>query len=137
MSHFTHVFGYILIDDSFAPENAGRINALPEADTHPALTRDPFALPGIQGSDPSQLIPFGRTHRSVETVWEAWLGKFEMLLRTLYWQEAHVYLRTECWRSFHYKWVPLPDAWPPQASTFSGGPRSGIRDQYRKSEEEG
>jgi hypothetical protein len=76
----------------------------------------------------------------VEIAWETWLSKFEALLRTLYWNGAHVYLHTECWGSFHYRWVPSSDIEPnapPQIWTFSGGPRTGIRDEYRKSDEVG
>jgi hypothetical protein len=92
----TEVFGYILGLDEFARENGERIAALPAQDTKPELTRDMFAVPWIEHSYLSQLIPFGLVYKNVEIVWEAWLTKFEALLRTMYWDEAHAYLHTEC-----------------------------------------
>ena len=132
MGHPTEVFGYILGIDEFARENGERIAALPEEDSGPSLTRDMFAVPRIEHSYLGHLIPFGLVYKNVEIFWEAWLTKFEALLRTMYWDEAHVYLHTDCWGSFHYKWVPTDDEWPHKTWEFSGGPRSGIRDEYRE-----
>ena len=132
MGHVADVFGYILGRDDFAKENEARIAALPEHDTRPEITRDMFAVPTREHSYLSQLISFGRSYNGVENHWEAWLTKFEALLRGMYWDEAHVYLKTELWGSFHYVWTPKPDTpLPNQEWTFSGGPRSGIRDTYR------
>jgi hypothetical protein len=139
MGHFTKVYGYIYALGGHDGENAARIAALPETDTWPYLTRDLFAVPNRQHIYWDQLITFGSLYNGVERAWETWLSKFEALLRTMDWDEAHVFLETELWGSYHYVWEPLPYDDQPDKSAplpiqrwkFSGGPRSNIREAYR------
>lgn len=137
MGHSSEVHGYILGDGDYAEHNRARIAALPENDTWPYLTRDLFAIPRPEHSYESHLISFGTVYNGVESAWEAWLGKFEALLRTLYWSDAHVYLQTELWGSHHYVWKSVRSAeevnegisGPVHTWAFSGGPRTGLRDK--------
>ena len=128
MGHVSLVYGYIYGLGEHAQANAERIAALPEHDSRPYLTRDTFAVPRMDHSYWDQLITFGLVYNRAELRWEAWLDKFEALLRTMYWDEAHVYLQTELWGSYHYVWTPQSEATgdrPVQQWTFSGGPRPG------------
>lgn len=132
MGHISIVHGYIEGLGVHAHHNAERIAALPEHDTRPYLTRDMFAVPSMKHSYENQLITFGLVYNRVELRWQAWLEKFEALLRTMYWDEAHVYLQTDLWGSYHYVWSPLPvvSDLPTQQWTFSGGPRTGLGQAY-------
>jgi hypothetical protein len=138
MGHFSVVHGYINGPGDYADENRASIDALPADDTWPYLTRDLFAVPSEKHSYYEQLITFGTIYNGVERAWKEWLGKFEALLRTMYWYETHVHLETDYWGTYHYVWTSLtpigvkrgaPES-PVQQWTFSGGPRSGIRESY-------
>ena len=139
MGHFTIVHGYIHAWEDFFEENAEIIARLPEEDTWPWLTRDLFVVPQRTHSYSRQIISFGTMYDGVEGEWEAWLTKFERLLRRMYWDDAHVYLKTELWGDYHYVWeiiIPPEVAeegleGPLQDWTFSGGPRSGLRAAYK------
>jgi hypothetical protein len=139
MGHFTIVHGYINANEAFFEENTAVIAALPEEDSWPHLTRDLFVVPQKKHSYDGQIISFGTMYNGVETEWEQWLTKFERLLRSLYWDDAHVYLQTELWGSYHYVWkIIYPSEGteegfqlPLQQWTFSGGPRSGLRAAYK------
>lgn len=137
MGHFSIVHGYIYGRGD--PEDSRAvINALPEQDSSPYLTRDLLAIPTREHSSWDHLITFGTIHNGVETAWSEWLDKFEALLERLDWDDAHVYLETELWGSYHYRWkrtyteVPQEDGdvMPVYGVEFSGGPRTGIRDSY-------
>jgi hypothetical protein len=138
MGHISIVHGYILGDGVYLPENRESFAALPEQDNRPYLTRDMFAFPSDEHTYEPQIITFGATYSGVEGHWESWLEKFEAILRTLYWSEAHVYLITEFWGAHHYIWKPTrtQEEWeagndgPVDRWVFSGGPRTGLRDHY-------
>lgn len=85
--------------------NRERIERLPRSDAWPFLTRGMFAIPGDEpdeGTFRSQVIHFGATLKEVEWSWHLWLPKLEALLRELYWEEAHVHLRTEATVGHHH-----------------------------------
>lgn len=136
MGHMSYLHGYIIGDYNYAQANRDCIANLPANDTWPYLTRDLFAVPAKEHSYDGQLISFGTAYNGVETNWEAWLSKFEALLRSMYWLEAHVYLQTEIWGAYHYVWKSTTSVeisrdgleLPVQRWTFSGGPRTGLRD---------
>src|SRR5689334_13579512 len=132
MGHISLVYGYIYGLGTHAQDNAERIAVLPEQDCRPYLTRDTFAVRNMEHRYWDQLITFGLVYNRVELFWETWLDKFEALLRTMYWDEAHVYLQTDLWGSYHYVWSPLPEVGdlPVQQWTFSGGPRTGLGETY-------
>lgn len=109
MGHMTRLYGYIDADESFPEENAARIAALPSEHDEPipgiihrGIKREMFAAPtrGYYG----QLITFGQYYNGVETWWEHWRTQFEDLLRTMYWDTAHVFMDTELWGSYHSTW---------------------------------
>ena len=141
MGHFTTLFGYINCDEDFFEENRESINALSADDTWPYLTRDLFAAPNSEHSYDGQLITFGTIYNGVERVWEEWLNKFEKLLRTMHWSDAHVYLQTEWWGNYHYTWqflIPntaslMEDTTSPSSDhwDFFGGPRTRLRELYQ------
>lgn len=137
MGHFSIVHGYIYGSGN-AEGNRALINALPEQDTWPYLTRDLFAIPTLSHAYLDHLITFGTVYNGVERAWERWLEKFESLLLTLDWDEAQVYLETEQWGSYQYRWKRTytevaqenGDIMPMLGWEFFGGPRTGIRDAY-------
>jgi hypothetical protein len=85
-----------------------------------------------------ELITFGLIENGVEACWEAWLAKFEALLRRMEWSHVRVHLETEHWGSYVFEWAPvsyedLPDDVIPPSPlpwTFSGGPRTNLREAY-------
>lgn len=116
--------------------NRDIIQALPEDDTYPYLTRGMFAVPGAepqQGTFRSQVIHFAASLKEVESDWRKWLEKFEGLLRKLYWFSAMVHLRGEVVGDHDYEWTVdanqivhfLKDSpKPPTKWYFDGGPRN-------------
>ncbi len=106
MGRATRLHGYIINWIGHASENLERLATLPEREELPIpLTRDMFAQAGFGYS--AQLIAFGRQYNGVELHWSAWRSKFEDLLRTLYWNEVHVYLETEFSGTYHFWWQRL------------------------------
>ena len=111
------------------------IEALPETDTFPFLTRGMFSVPGDephQGTFRSQIIHFGASMKEVEFEWRKFLEKFEALLRKLFWFKAVMNLHSEIAGEERYEWTvdanqivhffkdpPLP----PVKWFFEGGPR--------------
>lgn len=73
------------------------IASLPGADGWPFLCREMFSVPGsdiFSGQYQTQVIHFGMSYRAVEYEWDQWLGKFEALLKRMYWINAVVHLET-------------------------------------------
>ena len=103
MGHTTILHGYIRCvgGEEYDRLNGEGLDALPKwsAEAQPLISRDMFALSraGYQGP----LIAFGRSYSGVESYWQRWREEFESLLRTLYWDEAHVWVETEWWGDFH------------------------------------
>src|SRR5437879_1072813 len=67
------------------------IDALPETDDWPFLTRGMFSINGERPEDGTyrcHTIHFAATFKSIEWEWEEWLTKFENLLSKLFWFEA-------------------------------------------------
>jgi hypothetical protein len=109
MGHATKLWGYIDADEEYAAENASRIAALPSEDERqdgiPLFTREMFSAP--QKGYLGQLMTFGRYYNGVETRWTLWREAFEALLRTLEWNQAHVWLETDLWGDYHCWWQRL------------------------------
>ena len=123
MGSFTTLHGYILGIGTHAAENAARIATLPEIDERPVpLPRGMFAVPANENNYWDQVIAFGLLYNGVQSHWEDWLAKFEALLRTLYWEEAHVYLETEDSGSYHFQWRVDPPEEEEAAAAFWQGP---------------
>jgi hypothetical protein len=56
-----------------------------------------------------QVIHFGASLEGDPTdrgCWDVWLGKFEALLRRLYWWSAVVHLETDFERECTFRWLP-------------------------------
>jgi len=136
MGHFSEVHGYITCLNEFEEANRQVIQSIPADGVLPQITGDMFATPHHIYSE--QMIIFGQAYNGVERYWDQWLEKFETILRKVYWYEAHVYLRTEQWGEYHYSWLP-DDRWVNavrnQTWTFSGGPRSSVREYWEKKEQ--
>jgi hypothetical protein len=104
LGHVTRLHGYIFNWLRHEEDNRARLAALPETEEDAApLTRDMFASAGLS-YDAAQFIAFARGYNGVEQHWVEWRAKFEALLRTMYWNEAHVYLETEQWGIYHFWW---------------------------------
>jgi hypothetical protein len=137
MGHFSIVYGSIYGRDD-SKDSRAVLDALPEQDSWPYLTRDLFSIPAPEHSYGDHLITFGTIYNGVETAWSEWLEKFEDLLQRLDWDKAHVYLEAESLGSYHYCWKRTcsevlqesGDAMPVYGWEFSGGPRTGLRNSY-------
>jgi hypothetical protein len=111
------------------------LQGLPFEDEWPFLTRSMFAFPDggvMAGRYRSLPIHFGATLKAVEWDWDLWLGKFELLLRRLFWAEALLHLRTEATVGHHDYVYEAVDRerlhrdppTPPETWTLRGGPRA-------------
>lgn len=122
MGHRTIIYGYIegmwaggqLAKNEFMRrQNEVAIAALPESDEWPFLTGGIF---GISGRTPDaghyrgHVVHFGGSFKEIEDDWSQWLGKFEALLRRLYWTTVEVRLVTELNGSFTFRWAAAATA---------------------------
>lgn len=95
--------------------NRAAINRLPRDDDWPWLVRGMFALPAghPQGTFRRQVIHFGASIKDDPLdrgIWDVWLGKFESLLRKLYWRSAAVHLSTDFEPDRVFEWQPTEAA---------------------------
>ncbi len=95
--------------------NAAALADLPAQDEWPWLVRGMFALPADwpQGTFRSQVIHFGASLKDEpqdRACWDAWIGKFEEVLRRLYWYSATLHLVTEFEPDRVFRWIPTPAA---------------------------
>ena len=135
MGHKTILHGYIacVFGLEYARLNGAGLASLPEwsAETNnPLVSRDMFAQPHNGYLGP--IIAFGRSYSGVEGHWQRWREEFESLLRTLYWDEAHVWVETELWGDFHCSWskrVPDPDEEEPAEERSAHAPGDTSQDE--------
>ncbi|CAM2067186.1 hypothetical protein SCOR_17545 [Sulfidibacter corallicola] len=141
MTHETIIYGMIdageLELETLNPHHARNLEilaTLPETDASPALVRDMFHVAPAAATHRSQVIHFAGSFESLETQWEAWLDKFEALLRRLYWFGAVIHLDSELFEGdYRYEWVVSDKAFdeclfgdelkPINDWEFTGGPR--------------
>jgi hypothetical protein len=95
--------------------NRAALNLLPRIDDWPWLVRGMFALPAgrPQGTFRSQVIHFGASIKDDPLnrgLWDEWLGKFESLLRRLYWWSAVVHISTDFELDRAFEWLPTDAA---------------------------
>jgi hypothetical protein len=81
----------------------------------PWLVRDIFALPAPfpRGTYRQQVIHFGLSIKNEpqdRSIWDAWLEKFEQVLRSLYWSSAIAHLETEFESPRVFAWEPTEAA---------------------------
>ena len=121
MGHEVIVFGSITgadpdrLHERNAAALAAALAALPVEDEWPSLVRGMFSLPEQWplGTYRARVIHFGASLKDEpqdRAVWEQWLGKFEAVLRRLYWWSAHLHLHTEFEPDQVYRWLPTPAA---------------------------
>lgn len=71
---------------------------LPSIEDWPLLSREMFSMPelaaDLEGSN-TNVVHFGTSYKAVEHEWEQWIGKFEAMLKQMYWVSATVHLDTE------------------------------------------
>lgn len=89
--------------------NRQSILTLPSSqdDEWPFLCSEMFAVSGndvFSGTYHSQIIHFGMSYKAIEYEWEAWIAKFESLLRSMYWVDATVHLETELSGKHTFRW---------------------------------
>ncbi len=108
--------------------NRGIITALPAQDQSPSpLARGMFALPiWNSGLRVDQVIPFGGSFDD-DTMsrewWDIWLGKFESLLRKLYWKSVVLHMESMFAFKGHrkFEWLPTKRA---EALVWADEPQS-------------
>ena len=143
MGHQSIVYGFI---EGFSAASSARnkllchlnekvIQELPDADEWPFIVKSMFSVTPsdlVTVSYNCQFIHFGASYKEVESAWEEWLEKFEMLLSKLFWMSAQVHLQTELVGSYVYAWEATKDGLsginnePPQPVShweFEGEPR--------------
>lgn len=106
MGNTTVLHGYVYAPNEGAEMNAARIAALSDSDGWPFLTSDLFSVPHVEHTYNDHLLTFGTTFKNLEldAGWPAWRAKFEALLRTMSWYEAHVHLDIEAVGRYHFIW---------------------------------
>jgi hypothetical protein len=123
MGHEAIVYGRIIgaswqVGERFARThdlNRAALATVPEADDWPWVVRSIFALPAPhpRGTYRRQVIHFGLSVKddpSDRGVWDVWLGKFEAVLRRLYWRSAAAHLATDFEPPRAFDWVPTEAA---------------------------
>ena len=79
---------------SIISKNMLALEALPIVDSFPPLTRNLFSITScryrVAGFNQEQVIHFGGSFKDIAQAWDTWLGKFEGLLKIIYWSEARV-----------------------------------------------
>jgi hypothetical protein len=136
LSNRSPLQGYIIefynpyrdVCEKYHTENMKILSNLPEDDEFPALTKNMFMPSGISesegGSRSERAIFFGGYYNHILSSLPKWLDKFELLLKSLYWHSATIYIDGG-WDCANYTLEYSID--PP--SDFVGP--TGIRDLYR------
>lgn len=136
MGHVSTVYGCIICpwsqDLNHARLNKITIRAIPASDeTFPWLNKGMFLVPDpdVDYMYRDQVITFGASYKDVEIEWDIWLGKFESLLRRLYWVSANIHLDSELAGKHEYEWESFDwlDNKPAKTREFKGGPRIFVR----------
>ena len=95
---------------------------LPSAEDWPLISREMFAMPAPAiALDDSQtdVVHFGSSYKAVEHEWEQWLGKFEQMLKRMYWVSATVHLETELNGRHTFTWESEGDFHVPDDGELS------------------
>jgi hypothetical protein len=95
--------------------NREALTAAPLNDDWPWVVRGIFALPAPypEGTYRRQVIHFGLSIKddpANPSIWDVWLGKFESVLRRLYWWSASAQIETEFGPLQVFEWVPTEAA---------------------------
>lgn len=95
--------------------NCNVLARIPAEDDWPWVVRGIFALPAShpEGTYRRQIIHFGLSIKDDPQdhgIWDVWLGKFEVVLRQLYWWSALVHLETEFGPPRLFQWTPTEEA---------------------------
>jgi hypothetical protein len=95
--------------------NREALATVPEDDDWPWVVRGIFALPAPypEGTYRRQVIHFGLSMKDDPYdpgIWGVWLGKFEAVLRRLYWWSALAQIDTEFGPPRVFEWVPTEAA---------------------------
>jgi hypothetical protein len=112
MSNETRVFGYIEIPtwegskkEKVDELNWSAINELPDEGEWPWLIKGMFSQAPERVSYRGHLIHFAASIKGVDEEWANWLGKFEMLLKNMYWRTVELRLLTEYSGDHEYSWM--------------------------------
>jgi hypothetical protein len=95
--------------------NRQAILQVPTDDNWPWIVRGIFALPAAwpQGTYRSQLIHFGLSMKDDpgnRQIWDIWLGKFEAILRRMYWTSATAHIETDFDDLGTIRWAPTKES---------------------------
>jgi hypothetical protein len=123
MSHEAIIYGRVVgatwrVGDRYTwthDLNREALGLVPEDDDWPWVVRGIFAVPALypHGTFRRQVIHFGLSVKDDPNnrgIWDVWLGKFETVLRLLYWWSAVVHLETDFEPPRVFKWVPTDAA---------------------------
>ena len=100
---------YGCIKDTVYADESGRFNEhrqtnlqvmseLPSIEDWALLNREMFSMPQVAtdlDDANTNVVHFGTSYKAVEHEWEQWIGKFESMLKRMYWVSATVHLDTE------------------------------------------
>ncbi len=113
--------------------NGSAITKLPKQQDSPELTPAMFTVPkyGEVGVPRyrQQVIHFGASYNGLPWEWPAFLEKFETLLKSMAWTEAHLFLDDELLGEYQYQWKSEQPYDPNNFVgvtkwEFKGGPRT-------------
>ncbi|MGK0440448.1 MAG: hypothetical protein ACJA0N_000237 [Pseudohongiellaceae bacterium] len=74
------------------------MGALPSIEGWPLINREMFSMPAVASDlddTNTNVVHFGTSYKAIEYEWEDWIGKFEVMLKKMYWVSATVHLDTE------------------------------------------
>ena len=111
MGHVSTILGYVrepmlrgeprMLVES---HNRAKLFGLPKTDIWPPLSRTLFSTTLEQETYQDPLIYFAGTFNFGVDDWDEWIKKFEVLLKSLVWIEAKVFLETDFENNHAYIW---------------------------------
>ncbi|NVK63238.1 MAG: hypothetical protein HWE22_01575 [Flavobacteriales bacterium] len=102
------------------------ISELPTSDSWPPLSKEMFSITKGEILEYSgRIIHFGACLKSVEYEWLEWKGKFESLLKEMYWLQAHVHFKTEYTGVVSFEWRMDLNKW-----SIGSGQIDPIKEEY-------
>lgn len=102
--------------------NEGVMTDLPSVDDWPLLSREMFSMPATANDLDdvnTNVVHFGTSYKAVEHEWEQWIGKFESMLKRMYWVSATVHLDTELNGRHTFTWEAENECHEPDSGELS------------------
>lgn len=86
------------------------------------LTQEMFSVARLQLNGEhatANLIHFAMSYHGIEYEWSEWMAKFEVLLKSMYWQSVVVHLETEFSGVHTFKWESVNASHVPGEDDFN------------------